>query len=108
MCLFEELTPLQFEPSEVFFGKSVTVTCGPPPADLNFGPETKAEWSLNGAIIHNDELHSFQTSNGVATLTISNFFATDNGKKTSACAEVKRPLSPSTVSLAGVYVAFLP
>lgn len=84
MChfLFEGLTPLQFEPPEVFFGKSVTVTCSPPPSDLGFGPNTTAEWRLNGVIILKDNLHSFSTRNGAATLTISNFFVTDNGERT--------------------------
>lgn len=82
MCLFlfEDQTPLQFEPPEVLFGRSVTVTCGPPPRELGFGPNTKAEWRLNGALVHEDELHRFSTRDGAATLTISTFFVTDNGE----------------------------
>lgn len=82
MCLFlfEDQTPLQFEPPEGFFGRNVTVTCGPPPSELGFGPNTKAEWRLNGALIHEDELHSFSSRDGAATLTISTFFVTDNGE----------------------------
>lgn len=82
MCLFlfEDQTPLQFEPSEVFFGRNVTVTCAPPPRELGFGPNTKAEWRLNGALVREDELHRFSTSAGASTLTISPFFVTDNGE----------------------------
>lgn len=82
MChlLFEDLTPLRFEPSEVFFGKSVSLTCGPPPSTLGFGSNTKAEWTLDGLPVQIDELHSFTTRDGAAILMISKFFATDNGK----------------------------
>lgn len=94
MChlLFEDMTPLQFEPREVFFGKSVTLTCGPPPSTLGFGSNTKAEWRLDGLLIREDELHRFSTRNGAAILTISNFFGTDNGKKITTCTEVKQLL----------------
>ncbi|XP_029705828.1 adhesion G-protein coupled receptor F1-like isoform X2 [Takifugu rubripes] len=78
--ILDNQTPLQFEPPEVFFGRSVTVTCGPPPRELGFGPNTKAEWRLNGALVHEDELHRFSSRDGAATLTISTFFVTDNGK----------------------------
>lgn len=94
MCrlLFEDLTPLQFEPSEVFFKKKVTLTCGPPPSTLGFSSNTKAEWRLNDSLIHEDDLHKFETLNGAAILTISEVFVTDNGKKTTQLTEVKRLL----------------
>lgn len=96
MCplLFKDLTPLKFEPTEVFFGKSVTVTCSAPPPQVGFGPNTKAVWRLDGLLINEDELHSFSKGqNGTAILTISNFFVTDNGKKITTYTEVRRLLS---------------
>lgn len=104
MChlLFEDLTPLQFQPSEVFFGKNVTLTCGPPPSTLGFSSNTKAEWRLNGTLIQEDELHRFSTRNGAALLTISKFFVTDNGKKITTFTQVKQLLWSLLNNLAGV------
>ncbi len=60
----------------------MTVTCGPPPANLNFSTNWIAEWRRNDQEILPDREHSFSTKeDGTATLTVSKFFVTDNGKK---------------------------
>lgn len=82
MCLFiEGETHLRSEPSDIFFGQSVTVTCGPPPSSLNFSTDWSAEWRRDGILIPEDDEHSFSKQNGAATLRVSRFFRTDNGKE---------------------------
>ncbi|XP_069014791.1 adhesion G protein-coupled receptor F5-like [Embiotoca jacksoni] len=78
--IFDSVTPLQFNPTEVFFEKSVTVTCGPPPADLNFSASFAAEWTRNGQRIPEDSEHVFSRQDGAATLTVLRFFGSDNGQ----------------------------
>ncbi|XP_008302525.1 probable G-protein coupled receptor 116 [Stegastes partitus] len=77
--IYDSETLLQFNPTEVFFGRSVTVTCGPPPGHLNFGTNWTAEWRHNNELISADTEHSFLIQNGAAALTVSRFFSTDNG-----------------------------
>ncbi|KAM7367606.1 hypothetical protein PAMP_013892 [Pampus punctatissimus] len=72
----EGTEPLTFTPAEVFLGETVTVTCGPPPINLT---DWTAEWRRDGNLILQDNEHSFLNNDRVATLTISKFFATDNG-----------------------------
>lgn len=57
----------------------MVVKCGPPPAE--FSPNLSAEWRRDGILITEDNEHSFSTQNGTATLTVSRFFSTDNGKE---------------------------
>ncbi|XP_044026067.1 uncharacterized protein LOC122863555 [Siniperca chuatsi] len=77
--LFDSSTALQFEPTEVFLGKSVTVTCGPPPNDVNFNTNYAVEWKLNDKSIKEDNEHRFSEKNGRATLTVSPYYITDDG-----------------------------
>lgn len=70
---------LQFNPTDVFFGMSVTVTCGPPPASLSFGSDWTAEWRLDGNLISNGGKYSFSTQAGASKLTVSSIFTP--GKK---------------------------
>ncbi|XP_008302526.1 probable G-protein coupled receptor 110 [Stegastes partitus] len=77
--IFDSETPLNFNPTEVFFGRNVNVTCGPPPEALTFGSNFTAEWRRNSELISADTEHSFSIQNGAATLTVSRFFSTDNG-----------------------------
>ncbi|XP_068565318.1 adhesion G protein-coupled receptor F5-like [Cebidichthys violaceus] len=74
---YDSSTALVFDPIQVLFGRKVTVTCGPPPADLNFSTNWTAEWKRDNDLIRKDNLHEF--SNGGATLTVLRFFSTDNG-----------------------------
>ncbi|XP_038583439.1 uncharacterized protein LOC119909328 [Micropterus salmoides] len=78
--IFDSSAPLTFNPPSVIFGESVTVTCGPPPKDLNFNTISTAEWTLNGTKILEDNEHHFGTANGAATLTVEHFFITDVGR----------------------------
>ncbi|XP_045917318.1 adhesion G protein-coupled receptor F5-like [Micropterus dolomieu] len=78
--IFDSPAPLTFNPPSVIFGESVTVTCGPPPKDLNFSTISNAEWTLNGTKILEDNEHHFGTANGAATLTVKHFFITDVGR----------------------------
>ncbi|KAM7368262.1 hypothetical protein PAMP_014502 [Pampus punctatissimus] len=70
---------LTFTPAEVFFGEQVTVTCGPPPPNLNLGTDWTAEWTCDGKSVLQDNEHRFSKQNGVAMLTMSKTFNTDNG-----------------------------
>ncbi|XP_070843546.1 adhesion G protein-coupled receptor F4-like [Chaetodon trifascialis] len=76
----DSTTPLKFEPSQAFFGKRVTVTCGPPPKALNFSTNWIAEWRREGTVIPEDSEHSIAKTNGASTLTVSRFFGTDSGQ----------------------------
>lgn len=79
-CLFPEGSEsLRFEPSEVFFGKNVIVTCGPPPTD--FSANWRAEWFLNGTQIQEDDNHISSIQDGAAILRVPKFFEIDNGKE---------------------------
>ncbi|XP_057678356.1 adhesion G-protein coupled receptor F1-like [Corythoichthys intestinalis] len=71
-------TGLTFEPNPIFFGETLTVTCGPPPNELDFRI-TSSEWRLDGVVINEDNQHSFSRENGVERLTIRNYFFTDDG-----------------------------
>ncbi|XP_077409436.1 adhesion G-protein coupled receptor F1-like [Vanacampus margaritifer] len=75
---FESRRNLTFQLPSVFFGDSLNVTCGPPPEGLEFRIE-RTEWTLDDAVIIEDIIHSFSRANGAETLTITNFFFTDNG-----------------------------
>lgn len=59
----------------------MTLGCGPPPDNLGFGNDWSAEWRRDGIFIPADNEHIFSKKNGVAVLTMSNFFRTDNGKE---------------------------
>ncbi|XP_073348577.1 adhesion G protein-coupled receptor F5-like [Pagrus major] len=76
--LYDSKDFLRVEPSDVFIGNRVTVTCGPPPDNLNL-VDWRAEWRRNNVLIREDSEHSFSTADGEAKLTVSNFFSTDNG-----------------------------
>lgn len=80
VCSLKGPDPLKFDPSDVFISVRVTVTCGPPPENLNL-VDWSAEWRRDNELIREDSLHSFSKANGAAILTVSNFFITDNGKK---------------------------
>nr|XP_046229746.1 adhesion G protein-coupled receptor F5-like [Scatophagus argus] len=71
---------LTFDPPELFFGESVTVTCGPLPKDRGFSTNWIAEWRRNDVLILEDSEHSFSKTSDTATLTVSKFFSTDNGE----------------------------
>ncbi|XP_077366859.1 adhesion G-protein coupled receptor F1-like isoform X2 [Festucalex cinctus] len=70
-----ELTP---NPRTLFFQDTVTLTCGPPPEALNF-TITSSVWTRDGVVINEDDQHIFSQANEVETLTITNFFSTDEG-----------------------------
>ncbi|XP_042245463.1 adhesion G protein-coupled receptor F5-like isoform X2 [Thunnus maccoyii] len=78
--IYESTESLTFSSSEVFSGESVTLTCGPPPPNLNLGSDWIAEWRRDNNLIRSDDEHSFSNNNGQATLTVSKSFATDNGR----------------------------
>ncbi|XP_061668988.1 adhesion G protein-coupled receptor F4-like isoform X2 [Syngnathoides biaculeatus] len=77
--IFVSNETLEIQPNVSFFGNTVTVTCGPPPEDLDFRM-TSLIWTLNGVLINEDDQHVFSEDNGVATLTITNYFFTDEGR----------------------------
>ncbi|XP_060947073.1 adhesion G protein-coupled receptor F5-like [Limanda limanda] len=63
-----------------FFGRRVNLTCGPIPIYLNFTGSWTSEWRRDGVLILQDrDLHSFSKTSESETLTVSRFFATDNG-----------------------------
>ncbi|XP_039637257.1 adhesion G protein-coupled receptor F5-like [Perca fluviatilis] len=70
---------LKFDPLQVFLGGSVTITCGPPPANLNLSSGWTAEWTHNGTGIPGDNLHVLAQQNGTATLSVSKADFTDSG-----------------------------
>ncbi|XP_061610579.1 adhesion G-protein coupled receptor F1-like isoform X2 [Phyllopteryx taeniolatus] len=63
----------------VVFDNNVTVTCGPPPVELDLRI-TSTEWRRDGVLINEDDRHSFSQANGAETLLITNYFFTDNGR----------------------------
>ena len=81
MFLFVKGGELLSDPSEIFFGLRVIMTCGPPKDYLNFSSSLSAEWRRDGVLIPADEQHTFSIQNREATLTVSNFYITDNGKE---------------------------
>lgn len=81
LFLFVKGEALLSDPSEIFFGIRVIMTCGPPKDYLNFSPSLSAEWRRDGVLIPGDEQHSFSIQNRKAILTISNFYNTDKGKE---------------------------
>ncbi|XP_049612770.1 adhesion G protein-coupled receptor F4 [Syngnathus scovelli] len=74
------VSPIDLEPvpPEVFFNQTVTLTCGPSP-NLDF-TITMSVWTLDGDVIIEDERHIFEQVNGTETLTITNYFSTDEGR----------------------------
>ncbi|XP_061610518.1 adhesion G-protein coupled receptor F1-like [Phyllopteryx taeniolatus] len=77
--VFESRRDLIFQPDILFFDDTLSVTCGPPPEELEFRI-TLSEWTRDGVLINEDDRHSFSQANGVPTLTITNYFSTDNGR----------------------------
>ncbi|XP_061560660.1 adhesion G-protein coupled receptor F1-like isoform X2 [Phycodurus eques] len=77
--VFESRRDLIFQPDVLFFDDTLSVTCGPPPEELEFRI-TLSEWTRDGVLINEDDRHSFSQVNGVPTLTITNYFSTDNGR----------------------------
>ncbi|KAM8846455.1 adhesion G-protein coupled receptor F1-like isoform 2-T2 [Synchiropus picturatus] len=77
--IFDSPEGLDFHPGKVFSGKTVTVTCGPPSANLDFTSGWTAEWSLNNVVILEDAEHRFTFQNNVSNLTILRTFGTDVG-----------------------------
>lgn len=83
-------TPLVSDPSQVFFGQSLKLTCGPPPTMFDFSPDWSAEWRRDGILISEDNEHIFSKHNGTAELTVLRFFRTDEGKQIFQCLAVKK------------------
>ncbi|XP_061560080.1 adhesion G protein-coupled receptor F5-like [Phycodurus eques] len=77
--VFESRRDLILQPDVLFFDDTLSVTCGPPPEELEFRI-TLSEWTRDGVLINEDDRHSFSQVNGVPTLTITNYFSTDNGR----------------------------
>ncbi|XP_053737151.1 adhesion G protein-coupled receptor F5-like isoform X2 [Synchiropus splendidus] len=77
--IFDSPEPLDFRPAKVFSGKTVTATCGPPSANLDFTSGWTAKWSLNNVDIQEDAEHRFTFQNNVSNLTILKTFRTDVG-----------------------------
>ncbi|KAM9798362.1 adhesion G protein-coupled receptor F4-like [Neosynchiropus ocellatus] len=77
--IFDSPIGLAFDPPKVFNGKSLRVSCGPPPDNLNFTSGWTAQWKLDNVEIREDAQHSFSVVNNIARLDISKTFATDNG-----------------------------
>ncbi|RVE55893.1 hypothetical protein OJAV_G00230690 [Oryzias javanicus] len=67
---------------DVFPGRRVTITCGPPPPDLKFGSDLNADWKLDGTVISNTAQNTISTSREYSYLTTSFNKA---GKVTSEC-----------------------
>ena len=80
VCFLKGPDNLKFDPPDVFISNTVTVTCGPPPGNLNL-VNWSAEWRRDDVLIRGDSEHMFSTENGAAILTVTKFFSTDNGKK---------------------------
>nr|XP_057928345.1 adhesion G protein-coupled receptor F5-like isoform X2 [Doryrhamphus excisus] len=76
--VFESPIALDFQPPVIFNGQTLVVTCGPPPENLEIFP-TSVEWRLDGVLIVEDEQHISSQDGRMATLTILNYFFTDNG-----------------------------
>ncbi|XP_051909290.1 adhesion G protein-coupled receptor F5-like [Hippocampus zosterae] len=79
--VFESRRSLEAVPSEVFFGETVTLACGPPPQNLDFRI-TSTEWTRDGIVINEDidDRHNFSRDERSETLTITNFLVTDDGQ----------------------------
>nr|XP_020508080.2 adhesion G-protein coupled receptor F1-like [Labrus bergylta] len=79
--IFDSQSSLKLEPTTVISQQKATVTCGPPPADLNLGTNWTAEWRFNNRPITRDEnLYEFSKVNEEAVLTLKRFFGTDIGQ----------------------------
>ncbi|CAK6970189.1 adhesion G protein-coupled receptor F5-like [Scomber scombrus] len=76
--IFDSTEPLTFEPTTVFSGENVIVTCGRQVENLNLDSLT-AEWTRDGITIIEDSLHTVSINNGEAKLTVSKAFDTDSG-----------------------------
>ncbi|XP_077367566.1 uncharacterized protein LOC144010915 [Festucalex cinctus] len=76
---FDSRRNLTFQPRSVFFDNSLNVTCGPTPEDLEFRI-TSTEWTRDDVVIIEDIRHRFSRTNGTETLTITNYFFTDDGR----------------------------
>ncbi|XP_054617355.1 adhesion G protein-coupled receptor F4-like [Dunckerocampus dactyliophorus] len=76
--VFESPVALDFQPPVVFNGQTLVVTSGPPPGELQF-LVTSVEWRRDNVLIVEDEQHIISQDEGVATLTIMNYFFTNNG-----------------------------
>ncbi|KAL4007326.1 hypothetical protein ACER0C_001178 [Sarotherodon galilaeus] len=77
--VFEASGPLTFLPNDGFYEQTVTVTCGPPPVNLNFGTVSAAEWRRNTVLIAEDGEHRISIKDGISTLTVSRFISADDG-----------------------------
>ncbi|KAL4007402.1 hypothetical protein ACER0C_001254 [Sarotherodon galilaeus] len=77
--IFEASGPLTFLPNDGFYEQTVTVTCGPPPVNLNFSTVSAAEWRRNTVLIYEDGEHRISIKDGISTLTVSRFISADDG-----------------------------
>ncbi|XP_060907258.1 adhesion G protein-coupled receptor F5-like isoform X2 [Labrus mixtus] len=79
--IFDSQSSLKLEPTTVISQQEATVTCGPPPANLNLGTNWTAEWRFNNnPISSNEDLYEFSKVNEEAVLTLKRFFGTDIGQ----------------------------
>ncbi|XP_032441128.1 adhesion G protein-coupled receptor F5-like isoform X1 [Xiphophorus hellerii] len=75
-----ETYPVEFAVEEVnnttvFAGEEMTLTCGPPPEDLNFTVVKSVEWTHMGTVIEK----GISLKNGQSVLTLSSFFPLHDG-----------------------------
>lgn len=71
----------------------MTLTCGPPPEDLNFTVVKSVEWTHMGTVIEK----GISLKNGQSVLTLSSFFPLNDGKNVFFLSSVDNNDIPSSL-----------
>ncbi|XP_077444028.1 adhesion G protein-coupled receptor F5-like [Stigmatopora argus] len=75
---YRSTTEIAFPPV-TFTGRSMRLTCGPPPDSINLGTITSAKWKLGGKEIKNSGRTQITLSEKRSVLTVNNVILADTG-----------------------------
>lgn len=67
-------------PNLTYTGNSMTLTCGPPPENINVGQIYDSEWKFKELKIRNGGRIEVITAGNVSMLTVNNVILADTGK----------------------------
>ncbi|XP_060908739.1 adhesion G protein-coupled receptor F5-like [Labrus mixtus] len=78
VAFYNSPTPIS-RPELTYTGNSMTLTCGPPPTNINVGHISVAKWKFNGQEIKNSGRIKITTLSTMSLLTVNNVILLDIG-----------------------------
>lgn len=67
-------------PDVTYTGNSITLTCGPPPENIDVGQIYDSEWKTKELTIRNGGRIEIVTNGNMSVLTVNNVILADTGK----------------------------